>query len=186
VNAGYRETQAPALDQRHSHHLHDESPSPRRLFYWALRTVPELRRLVESEAPDVLQFMGSAHGLSVVHDALEPGRFGGRPSTINLSTINQFMGSVSRLETARWRTISVTTFPSSQTTPGMLDSPKRAPRVRVHAHHTQPRNRPTGIRCRRPGGGLAVAEHGRLAGAQTGLVELGRDQGLPATGAERE
>jgi hypothetical protein len=46
--------------------------------------------------------MGGTHGLSAVHDALEPAgtfnvqrsTFNGRPSTINLPTINRFMGSV--------------------------------------------------------------------------------------------
>jgi glycosyltransferase involved in cell wall biosynthesis len=54
VNAAFRETRAPALDYRHSHHLLDESTSPWRLVHGALRAMPELRRLVESETPDVL------------------------------------------------------------------------------------------------------------------------------------
>jgi hypothetical protein len=40
------------------------------------------------------RFMESPHGLSSVHNALEPtGTFNGKPSTINLSTINRFMES---------------------------------------------------------------------------------------------
>jgi hypothetical protein len=35
--------------------------------------------------------MGSVQGLAVVHFAREPGRFGWKPSTINLPTINRSM-----------------------------------------------------------------------------------------------
>jgi hypothetical protein len=52
--------------------------------------------------PGENRFMGSSHGLSTVHYAHEPVgtfnvqrlTFNGKPSTINLATINRFMGSV--------------------------------------------------------------------------------------------
>jgi glycosyltransferase involved in cell wall biosynthesis len=54
VNAAYRETRAPAMEYRYSRHLCSELDSHPRLLWRALRSLPELRRLLSAERFDVL------------------------------------------------------------------------------------------------------------------------------------
>jgi hypothetical protein len=80
-------------------------------FARSLLPASEIKFEIKFKTKKGQRFMGSVHGVAAVHNALEPAgtlnvqrsTFNGKPSTINLSTINRFMGrDLKRQEGRTW------------------------------------------------------------------------------------